>query len=145
MTNTPPLTGQHIGEADGALTAVLEDALAPSGRTRIDYLALRVIDARGPYLSADDLADHLAGQRQVGQSSAQIAATVHRLHADGLITAAPVELTASGTLLLQELTAAITPRTRELFTGLDPADLRLARDVLLELTRRARALVGNPE
>lgn len=36
MNTEPQLTGQDIGEADGALTAVLEMALAASGRTRIE-------------------------------------------------------------------------------------------------------------
>lgn len=145
MTNPPPLTGQDIGEADGSITAVLEHALAPSGRSRVEYLTLRVADVRGPYRSAADLIDHLAGQRQLGQTRPQLATIVQRLQTDGLLTAAPVELTADGTRLLQDLVAAIAPMTRELFTDLDPADLTVAHNVLTELTRRARSLVGNPD
>ena len=36
MTDTALLTGQDIGEAEGALTALLERAIAPSGRSRVD-------------------------------------------------------------------------------------------------------------
>ena len=48
MTQPPVLTGQDIAEAEGAVTGLLERALAKEGATRQDYIALRVLTLRGP-------------------------------------------------------------------------------------------------
>jgi hypothetical protein len=44
------LTGQDVGEAEGALTALLNQVLTGSnaGITRIQYITLRVLALRGP-------------------------------------------------------------------------------------------------
>lgn len=141
VDTAPALTGQDIGEADGALTAVLEMALAPTGRSRTEYLTLRVVDVRGPYPLDTELIDYLQGQRQLGQPRQVITETVDRLRAEGLLTASPVELTGSGREVLRHLASAVIPRTRELFSGLDPADLAAAHRVLIELTDRARTMI----
>jgi len=44
MTQPPTLTGQNIAEAQGAITRVLEKALASAGATRHEYVA-RLHDA----------------------------------------------------------------------------------------------------
>ncbi len=51
QTQAPTLTGQDIGEAEGALTALLEQALAGTGTTRNEYITLRVLAVRGPFTS----------------------------------------------------------------------------------------------
>lgn len=139
MTDTALLTGQDIGEAEGALTALLEGAIAPSGRTRAEYLALRVIAGRGPFASDAELIDFLAGQRQLGLDRTRVVTLLDALRAEGLITEA-VELSAVGRALLEELATAVAPVTRQVFTGLDPDDLAVAHRVLVELIERARAM-----
>jgi hypothetical protein len=86
----PPatLTGQDVGEAEGALTALLNQVLARSdtGITRTQYLALRVLALRGPVPSPAALHDHLADQPQVGLDRAQVAELFEGLEARGLVT-----------------------------------------------------------
>ena len=66
MTDTALLTGQDIGEAEGAMTALLERVIAPTGRSRSEYITLRVLAAQSPYGSDAELIDFLASQRQLG-------------------------------------------------------------------------------
>ena len=72
----PPatLTGQDVGEAEGALTALLNQVLAGTntGITRTQYLALRVLALRDPFPSPAALHDYLASQPQVGLDGAQV-------------------------------------------------------------------------
>ena len=142
MTDTTPLTGQDIGEAEGAVTALLERAIAPSGRSRAEYIALRVLAAQAPHGSDAELIDFLTGQRQLGLDRADVVAMLDRLRADSLVTATPAGLTAAGHNLLKELATAVAPITRQLFTGLDPDDLAVAHRVLVELTQRAQAMTS---
>jgi DNA-binding MarR family transcriptional regulator len=142
MTHTAPLTGQDIGEAEGAMTALLERAIAPTGRSRAEYITLRVLAAQAPRASDAELIDFLAGQRQLGLDRANIATMLDRLQADGLVTVVPVELTPAGHNLLQELGAAVVPVTRQLFSGLDPHQLAVAHDVLVALIQRARTMTS---
>jgi DNA-binding MarR family transcriptional regulator len=142
MTETALLTGQDIGEAEGALTALLERAIAASGRSRGEYITLRVLAARAPFGGAAELTDFLAGQRQLGLGRADVVTMLNRLRAEGLVTAAPVELTADGHALLEQLATAVAPVTREVFAGLDRNDLAVAHRVLVELIRRAQTMTS---
>lgn len=142
MTDTAVLTGQDIGEAEGAMTALLERVLAGTGRSRAEYITLRLLAARPAYESAAELAGSLAGQRQLGLDHAGAMAMLDRMRAEALVTAAPVELTEAGRSTLDELTAAIAPVTREVFAGFDRDDLAVAHRVLARLIERARTMVA---
>lgn len=142
MTDTALLTGQDIGEAEGAMTALLEHAIAGNGRSRAEYITLRVLAARGPFASAAELSDFLSGQRQLALGHADAVTLLDRLCAEGLVTAAPVELTAGGRAALQELATAVAPLTRQVFAGLDHDDLAVAHRVLVELVQRAERLTN---
>jgi hypothetical protein len=96
MTDTALLTGQDIGEAEGAMTALLERTIAPTGRSRAEYITLRVLAAQSPHGSDAELIDFLASQRQLGLAPADVVTMLDHLRADGLMTASPVELTADG-------------------------------------------------
>jgi hypothetical protein len=48
MPQPPTLTGQDIGEAEGAVRALLDQILADTGTTSNQYIALRVLAVRGP-------------------------------------------------------------------------------------------------
>ena len=87
MPQPATLTGQDVGEAEGALTALLNQALAATntGITRTQYIALRVLALRGPALSPADLQDYLAGQPQVGLDRPQVAELLRDLEARGLV------------------------------------------------------------
>jgi DNA-binding MarR family transcriptional regulator len=142
MTDTALLTGQDIGEAEGAMTALLERAIAPSGRSRAEYITLRVLDAQAPRGSDVELIDFLAGQRQLSLGRSDVLTMLDRLRVGGLVTVAPVQLTAAGHNLLQELATAVAPVTRQLFAGLDPNDLAVAHSVLVELIQRAGTMTS---
>jgi hypothetical protein len=147
MPQAPVLTGQDIAEAEGAVTRLLEQALAREGTTRQEYLALRVLTLRGPWASPRELHAFLAGQRQLGLTEAAAAELLAGLENQGLAsgTAAdgpgPAEATSEGTALHASLTAAIAPTTRELFAGFDPGDLATAHRVLTRVTERAGQLL----
>jgi hypothetical protein len=139
MTQPAALTGQTVGEAEGALTALMERALAPTGRTRADYITLRVIATRAP-IPAAALTDYLATQRQLALDPAAAADLLAAFHSEALITSDPVALTSAGQTLLADLTALIAPLTRAVFADLDPTDLTTTARILTTLTTRAHSL-----
>lgn len=147
MPQAPILTGQDIAEAEGALTRLLEQALAKEGATRQEYLALRVLALRGPWASPRELHAFLAGQRQLRLTEAVAAELLARLEERGLASGTeadgpgPAEVTSEGAALHASLTAVITPTTRELFADFNPDDLATAHRVLTRVTERAGQLL----
>jgi DNA-binding MarR family transcriptional regulator len=152
MAQPATLTGQDVGEAEGALTALLNQVLAGTntGITRPQYLALRVLALRGPFPSPAALHDYLAGQPQVGLDLPQVAELFHGLEAKGLVTGSapdgpgPTQLTAEGAALNAKLADAVAARTKRLYADLDPDDLATAHRVLVEVTQRANRLRDEP-
>jgi len=148
MSQPPALTGQDIGEAQGAVTRLLEHSLAKTGTSGQEYVVLRVLVLRGPYPSPEDLHAYLAGQPQVGLTRAAAIDLLGRLEAKGLASGTtpgsggPAEATQEGKARLAELAAVVAPRTKALFAGLDPSDLRTVHNVLAQLTARATELAG---
>ena len=102
----PPatLTGQDVGEAEGALTALLDQLLAgtSTGITRAQYIVLRILALRGPAESPAALHDYLAGQPQLHLDHPQVAELFRDLEAGGLVTGSapdgpgPTQLTPDG-------------------------------------------------
>jgi DNA-binding MarR family transcriptional regulator len=146
------LTGQDVGEAEGALTALLDQVLArtDSGITRPQYIVLRVLALRGPAQSPAALHGHLAGQPQLHLDLPGIAELFGDLEARGLVTGSapdglgPVQLTGEGAALHAELAGAVADLTQRLYADLDPDDLATAHRVLVEVTQRANRLRGQP-
>ena len=81
------LTGQDVGEAEGALTALLNQVLSNTDITRNQYITLRVLALRGPIPSPAELHDYLASQPQLGSDRSQIAELLLDLEAKGLRSA----------------------------------------------------------
>jgi DNA-binding MarR family transcriptional regulator len=148
MAPLATLSGQDVGEAEGALTGLLNQVLAGTrtGITRSQYIALRVLALRGPAQSPAVLRDYLASQPQLGLDWPQVAELLHSLDARGLITGGapddlgPTQLTAEGAALHARLADAVTTVTRRLYADLDPDDLATAHRVLVEVTERANRL-----
>ena len=146
------LTGQDVGEAEGALTALLNRVLAGTntGITRTQYLALRVLALRDPFPSPAALHDYLASQPQVGLDGAQVAELLRGLEARGLVIGSaphgpgPIQLTTEGAALNARLADAVTALTKRLHADLDPNDLATAHRVLVEITQRANRLRDEP-
>jgi len=150
----PPatLTGQDVGEAEGALTALLNQVLAGTntGITRPQYIALRVLALRDPAPSPAALHDDLASQPQLGLDRPQVAELFHSLEARGLVTGSapdgpgPTQLTPEGAALNAKLADAVAALTKRLYADLDPDDLATAHRVLVEVTERANRLRDQP-
>lgn len=148
VTQPATLTGQDVGEADGALSGLLSRVLAStgSGITRPQFIALQVVARRGPFASPGALQQYLAGQPQLGLDDAEAAELVQGLQARGLITpgpagtAGPVRLTEEGAALHAKLVDAVGAASRRVYAGFDPADLATAHRVLAEVTERANRL-----
>ena len=148
MTTPPILTGQDVGEAEGALTALLIQTLASTdtGMTRTQYIALRVVALRGPFPSPAALHDVLAGQPQLGLDRVQVAELLHGLEAQGLVTGSdpdgpgPTSVTPRGAELNATLAGTVSALTQRLYAGLDPEELAIAHRVLVEVTDRADRL-----
>jgi len=139
MPPTPTLTGQDIAEAQGALAALLDEILRPSGTTPVEYIALRVLALRGPVETTGALREFLLSQRQLGLDADGADALLARLQSRGFIEPGPgpVRLTETGSRHHAELTDSIAPSTRDLFDGFDPDDLALAHRVLERVKDRA--------
>src|ERR1700743_3986641 len=84
MTQPTALPGQDIAEAGGAVTGLLERALAREGATRDEYIGLRVLTLRGPWTSPRELHAFLAGQRQLGLTETAAAELLAGLEDRGL-------------------------------------------------------------
>jgi hypothetical protein len=143
MPDTQTLTGQDIAEAQGAVRALLDQALATTGNASNEYVALRVLSVPGRFATSAALHEFLAGQRQLGLDRNGAVELLRGLEARGLVSGAdPVHLTPQGTALHARLAETIAPTTRELYEGIDPADLVTARQVLLQVIERADRLRG---
>jgi DNA-binding MarR family transcriptional regulator len=147
MSHTETLTGQDIGEANGALDALLEDAIAASGVTTRQYLILRVL-ARSSYAAPREFYDYLVGQRQLRLDMTDAVDHVRALETRGLISGAdpdgqgPVALTDSGAKLNKKLAASAAPVAQNVFGDMDPAELQTAHRVLRNIIVRAQTLRG---
>jgi hypothetical protein len=148
MAQAPLLTGQDIAEAQGAVSRVLEHALAPTGTTGHEYVILRVLAVRGPFPEPKELHEFLAGQAQLGLTREAVAEILARLETSGLAVGTaydgigPAEATPAGSALLSQLTETVTPATRDLFSGLDTDDLATAHRVLTQITERAVQIIS---
>jgi hypothetical protein len=134
------LTGQDIGEAEGAVRALLEHILdsTGTGTTGDEYVVLRVVALRGPWQSPEELRDYLAGQRQLRLSGDTATALLRGLESRGLLSGA--ELTPEGAALHDRLGRSVLITTGQLYGDLDPADLTTAHLVLQQVIARADEL-----
>jgi DNA-binding MarR family transcriptional regulator len=148
-TPSPTLTGQDVGEAEGALSGLLDSVLArsSSGLSRPEYITMRVLALRGATDSPAAFRDYVASQPQLGLDQAGAAKLLSGLESRGLISSSPqshgpVQLTAAGADLHASVAGAVLPVTRRLYADLDQEDLATAHRVLVELTQRATHMRG---
>ena len=146
MPTTPTLTGQDIGEAQGAVQALLEEILADTGTTAQEFIVLRVLAGRGPFERPAELHGFLAGQRQLNLDPAAAATLLAGLEARGLATgtardgAGPARITPEGAQVHGTLSKAVAETTIELYGGLDAGDLATAHRVLAQVVERAATI-----
>jgi DNA-binding MarR family transcriptional regulator len=148
MTQPATLTGQDIGEAEGAVSALLDRFLqgTNSGISPNEYIVLRILAVRGPVGSPGDFHAYLAAQPQLHLDPPDVAALFHNLEARGLVSGSdpngsgPTQLTPDGHALYTRLADAVTAVTRRLYGDFDPGDLAIAHRVLVGVIERANRL-----
>jgi DNA-binding MarR family transcriptional regulator len=146
VTQTPSLSGQDIGEAQGAVRALLDDTLAKTDISSDEYIVLRVLAVRGAAESPTALRDFLAGQRQLGLDHAGVTELLQGLQTRGLITGfepegpGPTRLTEPGSARYAGLADMVAQVTRRLYGDIDQEDLATAHRVLREVVDRAGRL-----
>ncbi|MBM7788971.1 MarR family winged helix-turn-helix transcriptional regulator [Tenggerimyces flavus] len=134
---TPPLTGQDIAEANGAVNALLDHQLQGTGVTARQFVILRVIAVRGPW-SRHALEEFLVSQRQLTLDANGAAAELDTLAAKGLVTEA--ELTTAGEAEYERLQAVANATAAELYAEFAPEELATTRSVLRRVIERAQQL-----
>jgi DNA-binding MarR family transcriptional regulator len=141
-TLTPaPLFGQVVGEARGALAALLNDVLARDGRvTREDWLAMNLIASRGGASDRDEVCGALAAA--LDATPASISTLLERLESARVIRpiGGQVALTAEGEALHRGVRATVQRTTGDVLRDLEPGDVETTIRVLRTATERAGTL-----
>jgi DNA-binding MarR family transcriptional regulator len=145
MPATPPLTGQHIGEAENAIRAVLDALLAETETTFHQWVALRVLAATDSGLELEQLLQRMTSGLKVEPSS--VLAAVGQLDAEGLVTVRGedvevVALTDAGRARHRRIQDGVDRITRQLYGDLPVDDLVTTRRVLAIVTERANAVLA---
>ena len=145
MPDTPPLTGQHIGEAENAIRAVLDALLAETETTFHQWVALRVLADSG--LELEQLVARMTSGLKVEPSA--VLAAVGQLEAAELVSIAGdgarhevVALTDAGRARHRRIQDGVDRITRRLYGDLPVDDLVTTRRVLGIVTERANAVLA---
>jgi DNA-binding MarR family transcriptional regulator len=147
MPESPPLTGQHIGEAENAIRAVLDALLAQTETTFHQWVALRVLAASGAGLERDLLVPRMTSGLKIEESP--VRAAIGQLDTLGLVTVADdgdrhdvVTLTDAGRARHRSIQDGVNRITERLYGDLPAADLVTTRRVLAVVTERANAVLA---
>lgn len=144
MTNTPTLNGQHIGQAESTVRAVLNRLLARTGTQFHGWVILNLLGRSGGALGEDKLTGQVVHGLKIGADAVHAAAA--ELAWQGLISREPeagagtkLALTAAGAARFDEIQGGISDVTARLYGGLPEAELATAHRVLATVTERANA------
>jgi DNA-binding MarR family transcriptional regulator len=147
VTDRLPVTGQVIGEAQRAIEPLLGTVLAEVGIDFPTWVTINTLATGGgahPRAAVErDLVERLR------EDPPAIHDLLERTAAAGLVEPgdgtgdAEVRLTGQGTNVHQRVREGIARTSSRLYAGLDPGDLATTREVLVEVTRRARTLLAS--
>jgi DNA-binding MarR family transcriptional regulator len=141
MPETPPLTGQHIGETENAIRAVLDALLAETGTTFHQWVALRVLAATDSGVESEQLVARMTSGLKV--EPAAVLTAIGQLEAEALVSAAEVvALTDAGRARHRRIQDGVDRITRRLYGDLPVDDLVTTRRVLAIVTERANAVLA---
>lgn len=126
------LTPQILGRAENAHKPLMARALAGTGTTFPQWVALRLV-ATG---TTSGLADEVGGALKLPAEAAS--AVVAELAAAGLLTSAGA-LTEAGRARYDEIRSAVDEIVSRVYAGIPAADLEVAARVLTTITARADA------
>ena len=143
MPTTPTLNPQIIGQAENALRAILNRALARTGgSTYQQWVALNLTAAGGGAIDRDQLVGRLTGALKIDESAAQ--AAIAELTTAQLLQALPgqgsrVGLTDAGQARYRQIRTDLDQTNARLFGDLSADELATAGRVLSVITDRANA------
>ena len=139
MTQTPPLTGQDIGEAAAAIRALLDEQLEKAGLVFEDWVVLRTL--AGGRQEREALLRGVTQGLRTDRSAIDDA--LARLEEVGLVNAKDdVGLTTAGHALCGHLQEAVGQASAQVYGGMDRDDLATTRRVLHAVRERALAMAG---
>ena len=140
-TATAPL-GQVVAQAEAVLSQLLSRALAETGTSRQDYLALQRLTALGGAATRDAYIADLSEWLRIDLWSAGELAD--SLAAAGLVGSrdGTVGFAQGGTELRDQVARSAGAVTRSILAPLDPADLEATIRTLRQVTARGRALLA---
>jgi DNA-binding MarR family transcriptional regulator len=137
------LNPQIIGQAENALRAILNRALARTGGgTYQQWVALNLVAVSGGAIDRDQLTGRLAGALKIDDAAAR--AVIAELTAEGLLEDLPdrgsrIGLTDPGQARYRQVRSDLGQTTARVFGGLPADDLGTAGRVLSVITDRANA------
>lgn len=139
MSSTPPLSPQVVGQAENAHRAILERALAGTGITYHQWVALTITAASGDVVDRDTLVGRMAGALKMDDATAS--ATIAALVASGLLETpaggeSRVGLTSTGRTKYGERRAAVDEVVAAAYAEIAPDELATAGRVLSTITAR---------
>jgi DNA-binding MarR family transcriptional regulator len=141
MPDTPPLTGQHIGETESAIRAVLDALLAETETTFHQWVALRVLATTDSGLERDQLVARMTSGLKVDPAAVRTA--IGRLEAEELVSGTEVVvLTDAGRARHRRIQDGVDRISRRLYGDLPVGDLVTTRRVLAIVTERANAVLA---
>lgn len=141
MTTTAPptLNPQIIGQAENAHLPILSRALAGTGVTKNQWIALSLTAAAGGTIDRDQLVGRVTGALKIDTAAAQAAIaelTASALLEDQTGEAAHVGLTDAGKALSHQIRAATSEVVARAYAGIPAEDLATAARVLTIVTAR---------
>src|SRR5262245_34625648 len=142
MVTATTLTPRTIGETENALRALLVDALSGSGLDYHRWVALTLIARSDPALDQTSVTARLVDVLKIDFAAAST--VVGDLEFRGLTEehGGVLQTTAEGAAFFERVSAEVNQLTKEIWSGIDPADLAVGSRVLTTLTERANALLA---
>ena len=142
MTTTATLTPQIIGQAENAHKPLMDRALAGTGATFAQWVALKLTTVSGASIDRNQLAGRMSGALKIENPAAQ--ATIAELIASELLETRPdngssVGLTSAGQTLYHRISTAIEEITARVYGNIPADDLATAARVLTVITAQANA------
>jgi DNA-binding MarR family transcriptional regulator len=135
-TDSRPLNGQDIGQAERATRAVLDRLLAETGTSFHQWVAVNVLATTGPVVEREQLVRQLVAGLRIDASTAH--ATLAELVDLGLVED-DMTLTAAGEDRFRRVRDGIDGISQRLYRDLPLDDLVTARRVLATVAERANA------
>ena len=148
-TQAPPVPfGRHLGAAQRAGRAMLDEVLVGEGTTYETWIALTVLATSGPIASRVALARSLAAALEF--TPAAVAQLLGQLERCAVLRTEPggedgsmIAMTEEGSRSYQRLLAAVNQRSAQALAGVDPADVQTTVRVLRHFTERAESSLAS--